>query len=122
MLWPGRQTGRTSGLWRRRRLRSGVSQPAAVKLVLMAIIDLSQFQALLVSEIRSHFPMGAHYDFMGAPGSISSHSFELHSRFIDDWRYFNELLRRQLELRTEPFLHSKAYESMMKLMEKMPVL
>jgi hypothetical protein len=75
----------------------------------MAIIDLSQLQALLVGEIRSHFLMCGHYDFMGAPGSVSSHSFELHSRFIDDWRYFGELVGRQLELRAEPFLHSEAY-------------
>ena len=75
----------------------------------MAIVDLSQFQALLVAEIRSHFLMCAQYDFMGAPGSVSSHPLELHSRFIDDWRYFDELLRRQLELHAEPFLHSKTY-------------
>jgi hypothetical protein len=75
----------------------------------MAIIDLSQFQALLVGQIRSHFSMCAHYDFMGAPGSVSSHSFELHSGFIDDWRYFGELLGCQPELHAEPFLHSKAY-------------
>jgi hypothetical protein len=75
----------------------------------MAIIDLLQFQALLVGEIRSHFPMCAHNDFMGAPGSVSPHSLELHSRSIDDWRYFGELLRRQLKLRAEPFLHSKTY-------------
>ena len=80
-----------------------------MKLASMAIVDLSQFQALLVGEIRSHFPMCAQYDFMGAPGSVSSHPLELHSRFIDDWRYFAELLRRQLELHAEPFLHSKAY-------------
>jgi len=78
-------------------------------LVSVAIIDLLQCQALLVGQIRSHFSMRAQYDFMGAPGSVSSHSFELHSRFIDDWRYFDELLRRQLELRAEPFFHSKAY-------------
>jgi len=75
----------------------------------MAIIDLLQFQALLVGEIRSHFPMCTHYDLMGSPGSVSSHSFELHSRFVDDWRYFYELVRRQLKLRAEPFLHPKAY-------------
>ena len=109
MLWPDRQKRLDSVLRRLRRLRSGVGQPATAKLVSMAIIDLLQFQALLVGEIRSHFPMCAHYDFMGAPGSVSSHPLELHSCFIDDWRYFAELLRRQLELRAEPFLHSKAY-------------
>ena len=94
MLWPDRQTGWTSVLRRRRRLRSGVGQPATVKLVPMAIIDLSQFQALLVGEIRSHFPMCAHYDFVGAPGSVSSRLFQLRDRFIDDRRYFSELFRR----------------------------
>ena len=109
MLWPDRQKRLDSVLRRLRRLRSGVGQPATAKLVSMAIIDLLQFQALLVGEIRSHFPMCAHYDLMGSPGSVSSHSFELHRCFIDDWRYFAELLRSQLELRAEPFLHSKAY-------------
>src|SRR5881227_3018633 len=86
MLWPDRQKRLDSVLRRLRRLRSGVGQPATAKLVSMAIIDLLQFQALLVGEIRSHFPMCAHYDLMGSPGSVSSHSFELHRCFIDDWR------------------------------------
>src|SRR5437762_12891252 len=109
MSWPDRQTGWTSVLGRRRRLRSGVEQPATAKLVSMAFIEFPQLQALLVGEICSHFLMCAYYDFMDAPGSVSSHSFELHSRFIDDWRDFYELVWRQLELRAEPFLHSKAY-------------
>src|SRR5947199_10391814 len=109
MLWPDRQKRLDSVLLRRRRLRRGVGQPATANLVSMAIIDLLQFQALLVGEIRSHFLMCAQYDCMGAPGSVSSHSFELHSRFIDDWRYFYELVRRQLKLHAEPFLHPKAY-------------
>src|SRR5438034_11809761 len=99
MLWPDRQKRLDSVLRRRRRLRRGVGQPATANLVSMAIIDLLQFQALLVGEIRSHFLMCAQYDCMGAPGSVSSHSFELHSRFVDDWRYFYELVRRQLKLR-----------------------
>ncbi len=106
---PMDKTDWTSVLRRRRRLWGGVGQPATAKLVSMAIIDLLQFHALLVSEIHNHFPMCAHNDFMGAPGSVSSHSFELHGRFIDDWRYFDELFRRQLEFHAEPFLHSKAY-------------
>src|SRR5881227_3018634 len=67
MLWPDRQKRLDSVLRRLRRLRSGVGQPATAKLVSMAIIDLLQFQALLVGEIRSHFPMCAHYDLMGSP-------------------------------------------------------
>jgi hypothetical protein len=87
----------------------------------MAILDLLQFQALLVSEIRSHFPMRFRHDFMDASACVSSYLFQLRGRLIDDRRYFGDLFRRQVELRAEPFLHPDAYQSgMMKFKEKMP--
>ena len=87
----------------------------------MALFDLLQFQALLVGEIRSHFPMRFRHDFMDASARVSSYLFQLGGRLIDDRRYFGDLFRRQVELGAEPFLHSRAdLLGMMKSKEEMP--
>ena len=75
----------------------------------VSLFDLLKFLALFVCEIGSHLPVRLSDGFMHAPARLSPNVPELHRCFIDDWRYFAELLRRQLELRAEPFLHSKAY-------------
>jgi hypothetical protein len=92
-----------------------------VKPVSMALFDFLQFEALLVGEIHSHFPMRFRHDLMDAPACVSSYLFQLGGRLIDDRRYFGDLFRRQLELRAKPFLHSNRYPfGMMKFKEKTP--
>src|SRR5881396_2387396 len=90
--------------------------PAAV-----AFFDLLEFLALFVCEIDSYLPVRFGHCLMHAPGRISPNSSELQSCFIDDWRNLGDLLRRQVELGTEPLLHSRAdLLGMMKFKEKMP--
>src|SRR6266487_3707156 len=87
----------------------------------MALFDFLQFEALLIGEIYSHLPMRFRHDLMDAPACVSSYLFQLGGRLIDDRRCFGDLVRRQVELRAEPFLHSNGDQfGMMKFEEKMP--
>jgi hypothetical protein len=87
----------------------------------MSILDLLQFLALLFSDNGRHLlvPFG-HY-LVDAPAGIAPHLLELCSGFIDDWRNFGDLFRRQIKLSLQPFPHSLAdHCAVMSHEEKMP--
>jgi hypothetical protein len=74
----------------------------------MSLFDLLQFLALFVCEISSHLPVGLSHGFMNTPGGVSPNFSKLVRCFVDDRRNFGDLLRRQVELGAESFLHSCA--------------
>jgi len=74
----------------------------------MSLFDLLKFLALFVSKIGSHLPMRLSDGLMYAPAGLSSNVSELRCRFVDDRRNLGDLLRCQVQLRAEPFLHAAA--------------
>ena len=83
--------------------------------------DLLQFLSLFVREICSHFLMCFRHDLVNSPASLLPNLLKLGGRLIDDRRNFGDLVRRQIELCTEPFLHSGANQrGLVKFKEKMP--
>ena len=85
----------------------------------MSLFDLLQFLALFVCEISSHLPVGASHRLMQAPGRVSPNFSQLVRCFVDDRRNFGDLLRRQVELGAESFLHSCADQLRMMELKKM---
>lgn len=75
----------------------------------VALFDLLQFPALLFCEVDRHLPVRFHDDLVNASAGVASNLLKLGGRLIDDWRYFDDLFWRQIQLRTEPFLHPGAY-------------
>jgi hypothetical protein len=75
----------------------------------VALFDLLQFLALLFCEVDRHLPVLFHDDLVNASAGVAPHLLKLGGRLIDDGRYFDDLFRRQIQLRTEPFLHPRAY-------------
>jgi hypothetical protein len=87
----------------------------------MPLFDLPQLLALFVCEIRSHLPVRVSDGLMNAPRRLSPNVSELGRCFVDDRRNFGHLLRRQVQLRPEPFLHPPADQfRAMKRKEMMP--
>ncbi len=87
----------------------------------MSLFNLLQFLALFVCEISSHLPVGLSDRLMHAPGRVSPNFSQLVRCFVDNRRNFGDLLRRQVELGAESFLHSCADQlRMMELKKMMP--
>jgi len=87
----------------------------------MSLFDLFQFLALFVREVYSHLLVRLVHDLVDTPASIAPHLPELCGRFIDYWRNFGDLFRRQVQLCAEPIPHSDAHQpGMMKFKEKVP--
>ena len=75
---------------------------------LMSLFDLLKFLALFVTKIGSHLLVRFGYRLMNAPGRVAPNVSELRRCFIDDRRNLGDLLRCQVQLRAEPFLHAPA--------------
>src|SRR6476660_6436895 len=87
---------------------------------LMSLFDLLQFFALFVCKIGSHLPVRLRDGLMHVPARFSSNVSKLRCCLVDNRRNFGDLFRRQVELGTEPFLHSRAdLLGVMKSKEKM---
>jgi len=72
----------------------------------VSLLDLLQFLALFVCEIDSHLSVRFSYRLMNTPGRVSPNVSELGRCFVNDRRNFGDLFWCQVELGSEPFLHS----------------
>ena len=74
----------------------------------MPLFDLLKFLALFVGKIGSHLPVRLSDRLMNAPGCISPNISKLQCCLVDNWRNLGDLVRCQIQLRAEPFLHAPA--------------
>lgn len=87
------------------------------------LFDLLKFLPLFVSKIDRDLPVRLRHGLMDTPAGVASYLPELHSRVINNWRNFADLLWRQAELRAKALLHPVANSSRtVALKEKMPVV
>jgi hypothetical protein len=85
----------------------------------MTRFDLLQFEALIFREIGGHFAVRSDHDLVNAASGFFSNFCKLRGCFIDYWRYFGDLFRRQVQLCEKPVQHSDAHQPrMMKFKEK----
>ena len=74
----------------------------------MSLLYLLQLLALFVSEFGSHLAMRVANDLTNSSTRVSPNISQLRSCFVDNWRNFRELIRRQIEFGAEPVFHSPA--------------
>jgi hypothetical protein len=76
---------------------------------------------LFVGEIDRDFLVRFRHDLVHAAASVAPNLPKLRSRFIDNWRNFCDLFRRQTKLHAKPLFHSVAHSSRAVILkEKMP--
>ena len=64
----------------------------------VSLLDLLKFLPLFVGKIDCNFLVSIRHELMDALTCVAPYLTELRSRFIDDWRNFCDLLRRQSKL------------------------
>ena len=64
----------------------------------VSLLDLLKFLPLFVGKIDCNFLVRIHHELMDALARVAPYLTELRSRFIDDWRNFRDLFRRQSKL------------------------
>ena len=64
----------------------------------VSLLDLLKFLPLFVGKIDCNFLVRFRHELMDALARVAPYLTELRSRFIDDWRNFCDLLRRQSKL------------------------
>ena len=86
----------------------------------VSLFDLLKFLPLFVGKIDRDLLVRFRHDLMDAPARVAPYLLELGSSFIDNWRNFGDLFRRQPKFRAKALFHSVAYSSwMVNLKEKM---
>ena len=64
----------------------------------VSLFDLLKFLPLFVGKIDRDLLVRFRHGLMDSPSGIAPYLLELRSRFIDDWRNFCDLFRRQSKL------------------------
>jgi hypothetical protein len=87
----------------------------------VSLFDLLKFLPLFVGKIHCDFLVRFRHELMDALARVPPYLPELRSRFIDNWRNFCDLLRRQSKLSPKALFHSIAHPSRtVNIKEKMP--
>ena len=64
----------------------------------VSLLDLLKFLPLFVGKIDCNFLVRIRHELMDTLPRVAPYLTELRSRFIDDWRNFCDLFRRQSKL------------------------
>jgi len=87
----------------------------------VSLFDLLKSLPLFVGKIDCDFLVRFHHELMDALARVAPYPPKLRSRFVDNWRNFCDLLRRQSKLSPKALFHSIAHSSRtMDIKEKMP--
>ena len=74
----------------------------------ISLFDFIELLSLFISQIGTHLPMRVGNDLANSLTRVSPNISQLSSCFVDDWRNFRQLFRRQIKFGAEPFFHSAA--------------
>jgi len=85
------------------------------------LFDLLKFLPLFVGKIDCDFLVRFRHELMDALARVAPYLKELRSCFIDNWRNFCDLLRRQSKFSAKTLFHSIGHSSWtVNIEEKMP--